>query len=126
MRTSSSTTAGAEHTQHLEQTVLAMRRVLERLKAENKSLKDAKGSMSKDAYDKMRSECGKIQNLYSDALDKISALKIELDIQTGQCVHCKNRVHKSDESTNSMVSTCVYKLDLTKPLIFRMLPRLTI
>lgn len=82
-----------------------MRRVLERLKAENKCLKDAKGSLSKDAYEKMRAECGRIQNLYSEALDKISALKIELEIQTGQCVHCKNLVHKSDDSTSSKVGS---------------------
>lgn len=83
-----------------------MRRVLERLKAENKCLKDAKGPSSKDAYEKLRTECGKIQNSYSEALDKISALKIELEIQTGQCANCKNRIHKTDESSSSKVSFC--------------------
>lgn len=103
--TRTAVTSSAEHTHHLEQTVLAMRRVLERLKAENKILKDAKGPLSKDEYEKLRTDYGKMQKLYSESLDKISALKIELEIQTGQCEHCKNRVHKSDESTSSKVSS---------------------
>lgn len=87
-----------------------MRRVLERLKSENKCLKDAKGPLPKDAYDKLRVECGKVQHLYSEALDKISALQIELEIQTGQCVHCKNRIHKSDNASfgSNKVSLNIY------------------
>lgn len=92
--------------QHMEQTILSMRRVVERLKFENKQLKDGKtvastaissstggkgqGTVVKEIYEKMRTDLEQVQQSYSEALDKISSLQIELDIQRRTCSACKS------------------------------------
>lgn len=45
-------------------------------------------------YDKLRSEFERVQQSFSDSLDKISALQIELEIQNGTCSQCKSRKDK--------------------------------
>lgn len=46
-------TGGTVHDQQMEQTILAMRRVIERLKVENKNLKDNKILASKSGITKV-------------------------------------------------------------------------
>lgn len=53
-------------------------------------------------YDKLRSEFERVQQSYSDSLDKISALQIELEIQNGTCSQCKSR--KDKDVMQGMVS----------------------
>lgn len=53
-------------------------------------------------YDKLRSEFERVQQSYSDSLDKISALQIELEIQNGTCSQCKSR--KDKDVMHGMVS----------------------
>lgn len=45
----------------------------------------------KDNNAKLRQELDKIQQSYSEALDKVSKLQIELDMHSGLCKNCKNR-----------------------------------
>lgn len=66
------------------QTILALKRLVERLKVENKSLKEgkvpSKESMSKESFEKLKAEYEKMQNLHAEALARVSSLEIELDL----------------------------------------------
>lgn len=55
-------------------------------------------------YDKLRNEFEKLQQLYSDALDKMSALQIELEIQNITCANCKARMEKNDQNGQNIES----------------------
>lgn len=54
-------------------------------------------------YDKLRNEFEKLQQLYSDSLDKMSALQIELEIQNITCAKCKTRIEKHDQIGHASV-----------------------
>lgn len=56
-------------------------------------------------YEKLRNEFEKIQQLYSEALDKISALQIELEIQNGTCSQCKSLKEKRQHGGSSTTVT---------------------
>uniref|UniRef100_A0A1B0CJF3 Uncharacterized protein n=1 Tax=Lutzomyia longipalpis TaxID=7200 RepID=A0A1B0CJF3_LUTLO len=66
------------------QTILALRRIVERLKVENKTLRESKipgkEGISKEAYEKLRTEYEKIQTLHTEALARIASLEVELDL----------------------------------------------
>jgi hypothetical protein len=94
-----STSGGPFTHGQLEQTILALRHVIEKLKVENKHLKDGKKSPSSDksgkfttppidreALNKLKNDYDKCQQLRLEALDEISALKIELELQQGSAV----------------------------------------
>lgn len=118
------TTSVSSQQQHMEQTILSLRRIVERLKCENKQLKDgratapaqsstpsnskaaAQTAVVKEIYEKMRCDLERVQQSYSESLDKISALQIELDIQRGICNQCKTLIEKQ-----SAVSTSASNLD---------------
>ncbi|XP_037043635.1 centrosomal protein cep290, partial [Bradysia coprophila] len=103
-------------TGQMEQTILSLRRIVERLKVENKNLKEgkgqnaSKGTVSKDNTTKLRQELDKIQQSYSEALDKVSTLQIELDMRTGLCKNCKSRNAGTSEAVDSTVETLKEKL----------------
>lgn len=82
----------------LEQTILALRRVIERLKVDNKNLRDGKnfirvpggsallpstGNITKEVFEKLRKDYEKLQESHSEALDKISSLQIDVDVGRG-------------------------------------------
>lgn len=94
--------------QHMEQSILTMRRIIERQKFEIRQLKDAgksppmsgnpqrtataaaggqsadnrqQATIARELYEKMRLDLEAVQKSYADALDRISALQIEVDIQ---------------------------------------------
>ena len=54
-----------------------------------------------ELYEKLRTEFEKVQQSYSDALDKISSLQIELEIQVSICSKCKVQIEKSKASGSS-------------------------
>ncbi|GAB0100854.1 Centrosomal protein cep290 [Sergentomyia squamirostris] len=74
------------------QTILALKRIVERLKVENKTLREGKVSgkevMGKEVFDKLRTDYEKIQNLHAEALARISSLEIELDL------HVRTKIEK--------------------------------
>lgn len=100
-----------------------MRRIVERLKIENKQLKESKApatttssasnnsktaqtAVVKEIYEKMRCDLERVQQSYSESLDKISALQIELDIQRGICSQCKTLMEKSSASASASNMAC--------------------
>ena len=55
---------------NMEQTILALKRIVERLRIENKALKEGKTGSS---LQKMQQELKRVQDLYTEALNKIAA-----------------------------------------------------
>lgn len=101
----------ASQYQAMEQTILTLKRVIEKLKSENKYLKDSKPSSSsscvpstaaymsqtdrkkEELFEKLKIEHEKLQKSNNDTLGKISALEIELQLSQAQtinvsCPHC--------------------------------------
>lgn len=102
--------------QSLEQTVLKLKRVVEKLQVENKYLKGTStrhgGSTTssittvaymsqndrkkEETFEKLKSDYEKLQKNYADSLNRISALQIELELCQAQsinvsCPHCNNK-----------------------------------
>lgn len=99
--------------QAMEQTILKLKRVVEKLQAENKYLKgnSSRSSTSsittvaymsqndrkkEETFEKLKSEHEKLQKNLADALTKISALQIELELSQAQsinvsCPHCNKQ-----------------------------------
>lgn len=98
----------------MEQTILTLKRVIEKLKVENKYLKDSKGSSSslpstsmymsqgdrkkEELFEKIKNEHDKLQKNYSETLGKISTLEIELQLSQAQainvsCPHCNQNLN---------------------------------
>lgn len=94
-----------------ERTILSLRRIVEKLKLEVKTLREAKtgpsavrpgnNTINKQVYEKLQNNFDKLQQAYSEALGKISALQIEL--QCASCPHC-NRVGTTPDVKESQVS----------------------
>lgn len=97
----------------MEQTILKLKRIIEKLQVENKYLKDSKkGSSSvlstamymsksdskkEELFDKIKSENEKLHKSHNEMLGKISALEIELQLSQAQaitvsCPHCNNNL----------------------------------
>lgn len=100
------------HVQALEQTILKLKRVIEKLQVENKYLKgnssrhcssasvttasymSQNDRKKEEIFEKLRIEHEKLQKVHAEALSKISALKIELELLQSQsginvsCPHC--------------------------------------
>lgn len=93
----------------MEQTILTLKRVIEKLKVENKYLKDSKNGSSsapstasymaqtdrkkEEVFEKLKNENEKLQKNYNEMLGKISSLEIELQLSQAQainvsCPHC--------------------------------------
>lgn len=106
--------------QAMEQTILTLKRVIEKLKVENKYLKEPKSCSSsvpstssyisqtdrkkEEIFERLKNEHEKLQRSHNETLGKISALEIELQLsQTHQaitvsCPHC-NRIASSEMAT---------------------------
>ncbi|XP_055606645.1 centrosomal protein cep290 [Uranotaenia lowii] len=100
----------------LEQTVIALRRVVEKLKAENKHLRESKHSISgngkeggksspvtvdstRESYDRLKKEHDKLQQNYSETLNRVAALQVEVELlSSAQCPRCNPR--ELDDSQN--------------------------
>lgn len=99
----------------MEQTILTLKRVIEKLKVDNKYLKDAKSGSSsssvpstasymsqtdrkkEELFEKLKIENEKLQKNYRETLGKISALEIELQLSQAQsitvsCPHCNRNL----------------------------------
>ncbi|XP_065360391.1 centrosomal protein Cep290 [Calliphora vicina] len=75
--------------QSAETTILSLRNLVEKLKAENKYLKDGRRSCESRASSETSTlETARLQQMYTDSLDKISALQLKLQ---SKCPHCENK-----------------------------------
>lgn len=102
--------------QAMEQTILKLKRVVEKLQVENKYLKgnstrqhsssstnittaaymSQNDRKKEETFEKLKSDYEKLQKNYADALNKISALQIELELSQAQsinvsCPHCNKK-----------------------------------
>lgn len=123
---SSKNTESQASAQQMDQTILRMKRVIETLKTENKHLKDKLGpsnqlanqSKKEQHFDKLKSEFDKLHKAYNDALEKVSGLQIELELQsnvTFSCPHCniKNMLEMGiDENTDLNTQLSIIKEQL--------------
>lgn len=101
----------------MEQTILKLKRVVEKLQVENKYLKgnstrhttstnittatymSQNDRKKEEIFEKLKSEYDKLQKSYAEALNKISALQIELDLSQAQsitvsCPHCNKNLEE--------------------------------
>jgi centrosomal protein CEP290 len=94
----------------MEQTILTLKRVIEKLRVENKFLKVSKASSSstvnymsqndqkkEEIFEKHKNEYEKLKKTYNEMLDKVSSLEIELQLQQAQavtisCPHCNENL----------------------------------
>ncbi|XP_053672413.1 centrosomal protein cep290 [Anopheles nili] len=98
----------AERNANLEQTVLTLKRMIEKLRVENKHLKDhrsrERGEFSdfsgnaptemigKDLYDRLKKEHEKLQQSLVQAQNKISVQQVEIELLSSvTCTRCKAR-----------------------------------
>lgn len=108
--------SATSHSVHqMEQTILTLRRVIEKLKAENKYLKDSKPSTSSSyqkednsaqKYEKLKTECERLQKIHHETLEKMAAIQVELELQQANsnltsCPHCNNP-NLSEQEENSV------------------------
>ncbi|XP_050073275.1 centrosomal protein cep290 [Anopheles maculipalpis] len=104
----------AERNANLEQTVLTLKRMIEKLRAENKHLKDHRSreratsaesltsppneTIAKELYDRLKKEHEKLQQNLTEALNKVSVQQVEIELLSSvTCTRCKVRC--SGEST---------------------------
>lgn len=68
---------GMKSTANMEQTILALKRIVERLRVENRALKEGKGNVGSGGggvcVQKLQLELKRVQDLYAEALNKIAA-----------------------------------------------------
>lgn len=106
--------SSVSHLQAMEQTILKLKRVVEKLQVENKYLKgnssrhhgspaittaaymSQNDRKKEETFEKLKSDYEKLQKNYADALNKISALQIELELSQAQsinvsCPHCNKK-----------------------------------
>ncbi|XP_032575072.1 centrosomal protein cep290 [Drosophila sechellia] len=77
--------------QSAEQTILSLRNLVEKLRSENKFLKDGRRSTeSRSSMDSTPAEATRLQQQHAEALEKISALQQELQKRT-KCSQCGGR-----------------------------------
>ena len=103
----------------LEQTILTLRRVVERLKVENNNLREGKSlssqngsaKINKELYDKLKRDFDKVQQDYTDALNRVSALQVELELLANQpCPKCKAQESPDRSSDDQSVDDLQDKL----------------
>ncbi|EDX08736.1 GD13578 [Drosophila simulans] len=77
--------------QSAEQTILSLRNLVEKLRSENKFLKDGRRSTeSRSSMDSTPAEAARLQQQHAEALEKISGLQQELQKRT-KCSQCGGR-----------------------------------
>ncbi|XP_017472224.1 PREDICTED: centrosomal protein of 290 kDa [Rhagoletis zephyria] len=81
-----------------EQTILSLRGIVEKLRAENKFLKDGRRACeSRNINETTNADVSKLQKLYAESLDKIAFLQVELNGKT-KCRACgRADTHVNDE-----------------------------
>jgi hypothetical protein len=104
----------------MEQTILTLKRVIERLKSENKYLKDSnknaptssqvKTSKRDEFNINIKNDYEKLQKIHNETLDKISALQVELELQQSyqinfSCPHCNKKNSNDFEIDNADLTT---------------------
>ncbi|KFB44438.1 AGAP005101-PA-like protein [Anopheles sinensis] len=115
----------AERNANLEQTVLTLKRMIEKLRVENKHLKDhrarersgggsadttpthaAHETIAKELYDRLKKEHEKLQQSHADLLNKVSVLQVEIELLSSvSCTRCKVRCGGAGEPTTAATST---------------------
>lgn len=77
--------------QSAEQTILSLRNLVEKLRSENKFLKDGRRSTeSRSSTDSASPEAARLHQQHAEALAKITALQQELQKRT-KCSQCSGR-----------------------------------
>uniref|UniRef100_A0A182JUE5 Uncharacterized protein n=1 Tax=Anopheles christyi TaxID=43041 RepID=A0A182JUE5_9DIPT len=101
-----------ERNGNLEQTVLTLKRMIEKLRVENKHLKDHRNreraanaeslthlpneTIAKELYDRLKREHEKLQQNLTDALNKLSVQQVEIELLSSvTCTRCKMGVAAS-------------------------------
>ncbi|XP_040155929.1 centrosomal protein cep290 [Anopheles arabiensis] len=96
----------AERNANLEQTVLTLKRMIEKLRAENKHLKEHRNreraasaesfanppneTIAKELYDRLKKEHEKLQQNLTEALNKVSVQQVEIELLSSvTCTRCK-------------------------------------
>ncbi|XP_055530265.1 centrosomal protein cep290 [Wyeomyia smithii] len=102
----------ASYNSKLEQTVIALRRIIEKLKVENKQLRDAKSvatnlkvesksssvSQIMENYDRLKKEHEKLQQNYTEALNRVAALQVEVELlSSANCPRCHPRKDRQEQ-----------------------------
>uniref|UniRef100_A0A182P6A9 Uncharacterized protein n=1 Tax=Anopheles epiroticus TaxID=199890 RepID=A0A182P6A9_9DIPT len=108
-RRSGTTNDLAERNANLEQTVLTLKRMIEKLRVENKHLKDHRNrdrlastaasptnppieTIAKELYDRLKREHEKLQQSLTEALNKVSVQQVEIELLSSvTCTRCKVR-----------------------------------
>lgn len=94
----------------MEQTILNLKLIIEKLQAENKYLRNSKQASGpqtstymsqsdrrkEEIFERLKSDYEKLQKNHNEAVSKISALQIELELSQAQvisasCPHCNNK-----------------------------------
>ncbi|XP_075163264.1 centrosomal protein 290kDa [Haematobia irritans] len=83
--------------QSAEHTIIALRNIVEKLRAENKYLKDGRRSCESRSSTEMSMDSGRLQQMYTESIEKIAALQMELKQQI-KCPHCENKQKLMDTS----------------------------
>lgn len=124
----------ADYNSKLEQTVIALRRVVEKLKVENKQLKEnkpcpmttandrksAQGMVSKESYERLQKEHDKLQQNYTEALNRVAALQVEVELLSSvTCPRCHPREGASQESEPDLLEKKTQLLEKAKILLSR-------
>ncbi|KAL9904116.1 centrosomal protein 290kDa [Glossina fuscipes fuscipes] len=76
--------------QSAEHTILSLRNLVEKLKAENKYLKDGRRSSESRSSSEAANDTARLQQKLHDSLDKISSLELKLKAPS-KCPHCESR-----------------------------------
>lgn len=123
-----------DYNSKLEQTVIALRRVVEKLKVENKQLKENKpcpmttandrksalGMVSKESYERLQKEHDKLQQNYTEALNRVAALQVEVELLSSvTCPRCHPREGASQESEPDLLEKKTQLLEKAKILLSR-------
>uniref|UniRef100_A0A182LRS4 Uncharacterized protein n=1 Tax=Anopheles culicifacies TaxID=139723 RepID=A0A182LRS4_9DIPT len=108
----------AERNTNLEQTVLTLKRMIEKLRAENKHLKEHRNhqeraanaeslsnppneTIAKELYDRLKKEHEKLQQNLTEALNKVSVQQVEIELLSSvTCTRCKVRCGEESKETN--------------------------
>lgn len=129
--------------QAMEQTILTLKRVIEKLKVENKYLKDAKHGSSvpstatymsqtdrkkEELFERLKMEHEKLQKSNKELLSKISTMQIELELSQAQainvsCPHCNRNNELAAQGDADVLSQQLQQktllLDKAKTLLSR-------
>uniref|UniRef100_A0A1B0FAW9 Centrosomal protein cep290 n=1 Tax=Glossina morsitans morsitans TaxID=37546 RepID=A0A1B0FAW9_GLOMM len=76
--------------QSAEHTILSLRNLVEKLKAENKYLKDGRRSSESRSSSDATNDTARLQQKLHDSLDKISSLELKLKAPS-KCPHCETK-----------------------------------